>query len=231
MSTPVGAEFNAKTPDFRPQLASALEHAVPHTPEDPLGNGEVALSYRDKPDDYVISFVYLTHANQVSTTNPAEYLELLRQAAEILGGNTDQEEQTLAYLEEAAAHERVHGEEAAHFGNSATVSHYGVEFMVHEDGTTDLWPFHFVSGPLKKVHHAWSAAAPEDRSDTDLAIVTDLGYPDDIGALRMRAEAEPPVEEDWQPDLAGITRDDIIRALTYFATQATEGSQEQALMP
>ena len=218
MTTQAAHEKELALPDFRAQLRLAMQNAVTHQPEDPLGNGDAAERFRDLDDDYVISFLHDPSDNQVETDDPNAYLTLLMQAAEVLDGSPDLEGVKREYLEKAATHELKHGEEAARFGNSDTISYYGVEFVEYEDGILDFWPYHFTSGPLKKVHHAWCAAAPEDRSDTDMDIVRSLGYGEDIESLKARAEDEPPVEEGWE---RVKSREEIIRAMKSLALKTS----------
>ena len=217
ITAPKSHEHDAPVPDFRPQLRLAMKNAVVDTPEDPLKNGDAPELFRDVEDDYVVSFLHVPGESQVYTTSPDDYRELLRQAAEVLDGATDLDPEDTNYLEAAAAHELKHGEVAASFGNSDTVSYYGVEFVRYDNGDLGFWPYHFTSGPLKKVHRAWSVAAPDDRSSTDMDIVRSLGYGEDVEALRARALAEPPVEEGWE---RVINREDVLRALQNLALRA-----------
>lgn len=197
--------------DFRARLHHALEHAVPHTPDDPLKNKEIASRYSDKPDEYIISFSHNPGENEVYTSDAAEYLDLLKQAAEVLNGTTDQTDDVDQWLKTAADHEIAHGKAASSLGNSNTVSYYGVQFVVDQDGTPIFWPYCFTAGPLKKVHQAWVAVAPEDRSETDIAIAKDLGYDEDFESLRHRALQEAPVVEGWERP--SPTKDEVISAL------------------
>jgi hypothetical protein len=191
-------EASKQALNFRGELENALAHVLPHTLDDPLKIEGVASRYADKPDSYVINLPHIPRENQVSTTDASQYFSLLTQAAEIISGGDELTEEDIAWLHEAAYHELVHDSAVEPFGNSNTVHHLGVEFVMQADGKAMLWPYHSITGPLKKVHRAWSAAAPEDRSDTDMAEVTGLGYSDDIEELRARAIAEPPVDESVQ---------------------------------
>ena len=154
--------------------------------------------------------MHIPGQNQAYTTDASQYMTLLEQAAEVLDGNTYQTEKDRAWLQEADTHERAHGQAAVGLGNSDTVSYYGVEFVVDQDGLPSFWPYHFIAGPLKKIHQAWVAVAPADRSLTDIAIAKDLGYSEDYIELQQRALAEPPVEEGWQRVVA---KSDVVEAL------------------
>jgi hypothetical protein len=218
----VSSEFDNQSRDFRPLLQNALQHALPHTPDDPLKNGEVASRYSDRPDEYVISFFHVPGENQIYTTDPSQYQNLLNQAAEVLGGHDAQTDEDRRWLQEAASHELAHGQAAESLGNTDTISYYGVEFVIDENGEPLFWPYYFTAGPLKKVHHAWVAVAPKDRSETDLAIAKDLGYSESVEELSQRALAEPPVEEGWQKT---VSKDEIIEALLRLTMADLEDPQ------
>ena len=194
-----GGEQGRYPVDFRPQLLDALQHALPHTPGDPLKNGESVSRYDTFADNFIISSIYTPSEHEVTTTDSSQYVGLLHQALEILDGDCSQDQKTFDYLRKVAEHEIIHGKTAEQFGNSDTVSHYGVSFMVKENGEPLFWPFQFTAGPLKKIHRAWTALAPSDRSETDVRIAQDLGYTGSIDEVSKRALAEPPVVEGWRP--------------------------------
>ncbi len=188
--------------DFRPRLRAALKNAVPHTPDDPLKN-ESALAglegAKELPDDYVIFDLFHPKSNDVVTTNPGTYLALLMQAHGVLeedstGQFADLSNETRAWLEAANEHELAHGVAAKLYGNSHTISFFGVEFMIDPAGKLMFWPFYAVYGPLKKVHRAAVTAAPSDMSDIDQIVVSRLGY-NNIEELKAVAEVTPPVDE------------------------------------
>lgn len=110
----------------------------------------------DQPDGHVIRSFFIPKSTQVYTNNPDHYRHLLRQAIEITGAKEGSskpfhlaaEDQLL--LDQIETHELMHGS-AARIGGQLATSHYCLEFFVDEDdGLLDFWPFHTVSGSVKK---------------------------------------------------------------------------------
>lgn len=203
------SEPHLSTADFRPQLREALAQAIAEKAYDKLGNGNLATLYKETSDSYVIHQDFRAQAFEVYTTDPKEYLNLLVQAWEIIHpGQEVLTPEDFTLLEKASAHELAHGEATHRWGNSQTTNYYGIAYLLKENGAPLFQPLHHNSGPLKKVHYAAVCAAPEQPSSIDLALIEDLGYGIDLGELRSRAEAEPPMAEDWvfdyRPEFVGV---------------------------
>lgn len=139
----------------------------------------------------------------VLTTDPAQYLELLRQAAEVClqDGRQGLPEDFDEWAREVEEHKLKHGAVAKRYGNSQTISYYGIQWRV-ENGIVDFQPCHRISGPIRKVHLAFCGIAPNDDqiSPADIGHPTQLGYdPRDVEKLRLIAAETPPVPEDYDP--------------------------------
>jgi hypothetical protein len=203
---PDGPESDKPQLSFYTQIIEAMKHAPLIKPQDPFTNEKVAQEYFDKPDDYIISFgFYWGSDNEVFTREATQYPELLKQGMLVLYGTVELTDDQTRIIERILEHELAHGEATKQFGNESTSSIYGLAFYKKPDGVLTFWPYHYSTGPLKKIHHAWSAIAPEDASGIDLAIAKGLGY--DINnreEIRLRALHEPAVEPRWRDDASRI---------------------------
>jgi hypothetical protein len=203
---PDESELQKSVVDFREQIEAAMLAAALPNPSFDMGNRPAAEKHIDEPDDFIIWSLYQNQDNRITTTDPSLYKCLLIQAAnntrygrlsaEPVGSTDILTEAELVRIDKITKHELEHGRVSDCYGNSATMSFYGVEFIKRGDGRITFWPFHFTQGPLKKIHRAWVAVAPEDRSGIDLEIAKHLGYNiDKIVEIGERAQAEPPVDE------------------------------------
>jgi|GEM_PF-3577837 len=184
--------------DFRPELQAALDSAIPIVDEDPLSIGNKPELDRDKPDDHVIHMRRTDVAYRVATPDVRQYTRLLSQAIQVMDRKEGLTPKDEVFVADVTEHEIAHGGIAKLFGNSSTVSYYGVQFGYNQRGTLEMLPFHEMTGPLRKIHHAWSALAPKDPSETDIAVARGLGYTQGAETLRAMALEVPPIGDDYE---------------------------------
>jgi hypothetical protein len=206
-----GETITSTPPDFYADLERAIAHVVAEEDDDssaPLAHSTDPEPdrFRDCSDEFVIQLEGLPGPDTVYTTNPDEYLALIEQATEVLHAHVSPGTpfDKTTYAEEDAGiveHEQAHGREMKRFGNEDTVVYYGVAFSRATDSKLQFQPHVSHSGPLRKIHEAWSALAPaHGRSDADLGVAQRLGYnPADRERIQQLAEATPPLEPGWQP--------------------------------
>lgn len=226
-----GETVSSVRPDFYADLERAIAHVearekgdlpnpLGHDPGSDLNRLEITLteSFRNYPDDAVIQLEELPGPDTVCTIDPDEYLALIEQATEVLHAHVSPDTTFVAamYAETDAdivGHEKDHGREVRRFGNEDTIVYYGVVFSLDAEGGLEFQPHISHSGPLRKIHEAWSALAPSRPSDGDLEKVRALGYdPADRERIRRLAEATPPVEPGWRPPRPG-RNPDLMRKL------------------
>jgi hypothetical protein len=205
-----GESVNTKSPDFYTDLEGTIAYVIAqpdHDLADAQSRDEKESERLKGYSDYEVLWSESSPSpNTVFTTDPGEYAALLEQATEVLHGHVSPETpfDKTAYAEEDAdivAHELAHGSVMQQYGNEDTTVYYGVEFSRAPDGELEFLPHVTHSGPLRKIHEAWSALAPSHgRSDADLEVVQRLGYdPADREKIQALAEATPPVPPGWPP--------------------------------
>ncbi len=205
-----GESVNARVPDFHADLEGAIAYVVAQPEHEPANmsshDEEEHEHFKDYSDYEVLWSESSPSPNTVFTTNPDEYAVLLEQATEVLHGHVspDAPFDKTVYAEEDAnivEHELAHGAVMRQYGNEETIVYYGVEFSRDLDGELQFLPHVTHSGPLRKIHEAWSALAPlHGRSDADLDVARKLGYdPADREQIQALAEATPPVASGWPP--------------------------------
>jgi hypothetical protein len=214
-----GETVSSTYPDFYADLEQAVAHVVADTEDkssEPLADSPDSDTdrFRDCSDEFVIQLEGLPGPDTVYTTDPDEYLALIEQATELLHAHVSPEIpfDKAVYAEEDAdivEHEQAHGREMRRFGNEDTIVYYGVAFSRDLDGELQFQPHVSHSGPLRKIHEAWSTLAPSHGlSDTDSGVAQRLGYdPTDRERIQQLAEATPPLEPGWQPPKFDIDPD------------------------
>ncbi|HEY8998829.1 MAG TPA: hypothetical protein VIM53_00755 [Candidatus Saccharimonadales bacterium] len=208
MSNP---EFGA-APDFTAEIEMAIAHAASTNPLAPT-NGSPNYSAQVPnlaalPHDHIDSTLPPIDTDAIFTTNSSDYYHALIQAARAVATRNGIEggAPKLDRIGEAHRHEVSHGKAIEENGNSQTLAHYAVRFAIMDDGRCRMFPFVTRSGPLRKVHDAFSAAAPaflEPRmslSGPDKEIIAEWGYdPANLTDLKIQALWTPPVPEGWTP--------------------------------
>ena len=199
--------------DFSLDIAAAIPFAVEYDPVAAAAQGEETTRrmYGHLPDDAITWGEYHRLPNEVVTVESAEYAYLLVQATQAAyQANTGRRltERTIFRLpvtQRTLHHELRHGLITSKFGNSDTTVYYGVAFVYNEHGKLGAIPFVTDSGPTRKIHEAWSAIAPEDRSIEDVAAVAGMGYdPEDVYGIRRQAWETPGVPEGWARQESGL---------------------------
>lgn len=184
-----------ETVDFSDAIATAISVASSLDASNPLSNNLVDDDYIDCPDDYILLASQKGGDESIVVVDPVQYHELLLQSARALSGSNTLSQDYLLKIQDVVRHESAHHQAALRFGNNETESFLGIRFMKDENGLV-MWPVHFITGPMKKIHVAAIALTPFDRSATDIEIARILGYRnEDIKSLLSAAEKEPPVED------------------------------------
>lgn len=207
MSSP---EFRT-APDFTAEIEAAIAHATTANPLDPLNsNPNSAVAGPDVavwPHDHIDATLRPKDPDTVFTTDSEAYYQALVQSARALAEqNNTGGAPNLDRIGRAYNHEKSHGRIIETYGNSQTLAHYAVRFVINPDGRYNMFPFVTRSGPLRKVHDAFSAAAPAflnppmRLSEPDKEIVIEWGYDlENLRDLHALALWTPPVPEGWTP--------------------------------